>query len=763
MTSPHRPHPGPLATGGPGLPEHLEDTAPGSGRRCAPRARVRTDAPELDLSGTWRFRLWPTAAGGGEDDAALAALSEPGAGAGAGAALDGWDEIPVPSHWVLHGDGAWGRPWYTNVQYPFPVDPPHVPTQNPTGDHLTTFEVPDEAGWTGAGRHLLRLDGVESAWRAWLNGVEVGTGTGSRLAQELDVTGLVRPGANALLLRVHQWSAASYLEDQDQWWLPGVFREVSLLARPAGALDDVALLAEYDHRSGAGRLDVRVDAADDAFPVVLRVPELGVERTWAGPGDVAPVDIDAVEPWSADVPRLYAVEVASSGETASLRAGFRTVRIEGDRFCVNGRRVVFRGVNRHEIAATRGRVFDEAHAREDLALMKRHGVDAIRTSHYPPHPRLLDLMDELGFWVVLETDLETHGFELVGWRGNPSDDPRWEAAYLDRVARTVQRDRNHACVVLWSLGNEAGTGRNLAAAAAEVRRLDPSRPVHYEGDHEGAHTDVYSRMYPTLEEVEAIGSDDPAAGPIAWAGPAVSRRLRRMPFLMCEYAHAMGNGPGAVAEYDALTWRHPRLHGGFVWEWRDHGLAHRTPEGVPFFAYGGDFGEPLHDGSFITDGMVLSDGTPSPGLAEWTAVVAPVRLAVHGLGGGAAGGPRLEVVNRSHSASTAGLALTWRVERDGEVVAEGDLAAPVVVAGTTGTVGLPDPATTAGPTPPGSEDWLTVEAALAAATAWAAAGHVVARTQVDVSGPAARGAAPAAPGVPVVVEGGAVRVGDAVL
>ena len=761
MTTPRRPVP----------PAHLEDPAPGSGRRCRPRARVRTDAPELDLSGPWRFRLWPTAAGGGEDDDALAALSEPGAvpaaGEGADGPADGWDELPVPSHWVLHGDGRYGRPWYTNVRYPFPVDPPHVPAENPTGDHRRAFTVPDDAAWTGAGRHLLRLDGVESAWRAWLNGVEVGTGTGSRLAQELDVTGVVRPGENALLLRVHQWSAASYLEDQDQWWMPGVFREVSLLARPVGALDDVAVLADYDHRSGAGRLDLRITAADDAFPVVVRVPELGVEETWASPADVAPLDLPAVEPWSAEVPRLYDVEVVTRGEAVSSRAGFRTVEIQGDQLLVNGRRVVFRGVNRHEIAADRGRVFDEGHAREDLALMKRHGVDAIRTSHYPPHPRLLDLMDELGFWVVLEADLETHGFELNGWRGNPSDDPAWEAAYLDRMARTVERDKNHACVVLWSLGNEAGTGRNLAAAAAEVRRRDASRPVHYEGDHAGQYTDVYSRMYPTLQEVEAIGSGD---GPVRWTTPAQAAAVRSMPFLMCEYVHAMGNGPGAVAEYDELTWRYPRVHGGFVWEWRDHGLAHRTegrPGGdVDFFAYGGDFGEPLHDGSFITDGMVLSDGTPSPGLAAWAAVVAPVRLAVHpgGRGPGGTAGPLLEVTNRRHTASTADLALSWRVERDGEVVASGDLELAPVPPGGGGVVELPDPAGAAGPTPAGSEDWLTVEAALASATAWADAGHVLARTQADVSAP--RGTAPAAPATgPVVVSdhGATARVGGAVL
>ncbi|WP_298990759.1 glycoside hydrolase family 2 TIM barrel-domain containing protein [uncultured Pseudokineococcus sp.] len=753
MTSPHRALPA--------LPAHLESTAPGSGRRCAPRARVRSDAPELDLSGTWRFRLWPTAVGGGEDDDALAALSEPGAVPSTGAA-EGWDDLPVPSHWVMHGDGRYGRPWYTNVVYPFPVDPPHVPTENPTGDHLRSFTVPDEDAWTGAERHVLRLDGVESAWRAWLNGVEVGTGTGSRLQQELDVTGLVRPGENALLLRVHQWSAATYLEDQDQWWLPGVFREVALLARPAGALDDVALDAGYDHRTGAGRLDVRVTAGADAYPVVLRAPELGVEVTWESADDVAPVDVDTVEPWSAEVPRLYDVEVSSRGETASLRVGFRTVEIAGDQFLVNGRRVVFRGVNRHEVAADRGRVFDEAHAREDLALMKRHGVDSIRTSHYPPHPRLLDLMDEMGFWVVLENDLETHGFELTPgapWRGNPSDDPAWEEAYRDRVARTVERDRNHACVVLWSLGNEAGTGRNLAAAAAEIRRRDTTRPIHYEGDHTAAYTDVYSRMYPTLEEVEAIGS---GVGPVRWTTPAQAAAVRAQPFLMCEYVHAMGNGPGAVAEYDALTWRHPRVHGGFVWEWRDHGLAHRTEDGTPFFAYGGDFGEPIHDGNFVTDGLVLSDGTPSPGLAEWAAVVGAVQLALHPAGPGA--GPLLEVTNRRHTASTADLALSWRVERDGEVVASGDLEAAPVAAGGGAVLGLPDPAAAAGPTPAGAEDWLVVEAALAAATGWADAGHVVARAQLDVTPP--RALAPARPaGAPVVVadDGLTARVGDAVL
>ncbi len=247
--------------------------------------------------------------------------------------------------------------------------------------------------------------------------------------------------------------------------------------------------------------------------------------------------------------------MSSPGETVSLRLGFRTVAIDGERFTVNGRPVTFRGMNRHETHPERGRVFDEAHARADLLLMKRHNVNAIRTSHYPPHHRVLELADELGFWVVLENDLETHGFVVVGWRGNPSDDPAWEAVYLDRIARTVERDKNHACVVMWSLGNEAGTGRNLAATAHWVHRRDPGRPVHYEGDHTAAYTDVYSRMYPSPAEVAAICADaGRRARPV---GRARRSGCARRPFLMCEYAHAMGNGPGALDDLRRAGRREP--------------------------------------------------------------------------------------------------------------------------------------------------------------------------------------------------------------
>ncbi len=733
----------------------LHSTAPGSASRLAPRAALHTDAPSLSLNGNWDFRWSPVA------DAP--AFEDP----------DGWGTLPVPSHWVLHGHGS---PSYTNVQYPFPIDAPHPPDENPTGDHRRTFTVP--SSFDGADRVLLRFDGVESHFRVWVNGQEVGWSTGSRLATEFDVTDLLRSGENELRVRVHQWSAASYLEDQDQWWLPGIFRDVTLLARPTAAIDDVFVTAGWEARLGdaasagtaaSGRPStgvgtISVPTLDAVFPVRFAVPELDVDVTWASAADVVPITVEGVDPWSAELPRLYDATLSSGdagdttgagtpGETVSLRLGFRTVQIVGDRFLVNGERVVFHGVNRHETHPERGRVFDEAHARADMALMKRSNVNAIRTSHYPPHPRVLDLADELGFWVVLECDLETHGFEFLGWQGNPSDDPAWEDAYLDRIARTVERDKNHPSIVMWSLGNESGTGRNLAAMSQWVHARDAERPVHYEGDHTGAYTDVYSRMYPTLQETESIGGGP--ATPLLGCGPAEAARQRTKPFLHCEYVHAMGNGPGQIAEYEALVDRYPRLHGGFVWEWRDHGLLAHTADGTPYHAYGGDFGEVVHDGNFVMDGLVLPDDTPTPGLAELAAVVAPVRVSVSPLGGRTvAGGGTVLIENRYHSASTADLRFVWTLSRNGVVEASGRLAPGVVAARASATVPVPAEvlaAAAAGAPPtadvaptgsapvalaPGDELWFEVVAELAGPTTWADTGHVVARTQTLVaSGP----------------------------
>jgi beta-galactosidase len=704
---------------------YVDDFSPGSGKRSRPRAWLATDAPSLSLNGEWKFRWSPVALG--LDDV----VAEVGYDDSA------WDTIAVPSHWVLPGtsakaaEGAYGRPIYTNIRYPFPIDPPHVPDENPTGDHRRSFELPNWA----SGRILLRFDGVESIYRVWLNGLEVGIGKGSRLVQEFDITDLVQPGENLILVRVHQWSSMSYLEDQDQWWLPGIFRDITVLSRPYGSVDDLWLRTEYAP-DGTGSVAPQIAAPEHAFPIEIHIPELGVHQRFPRPSDVAAFSVGQVEPWSAEVPKLYEVGVSSAGETLSLRLGFRRVEIDGDILRVNGRQVIFRGVNRHETHPVRGRMFDEQYARADLIMMKRAGVNAIRTSHYPPHPRVLDLADELGFWVIEECDYETHGFEVCHWQGNPSADPRWAEVCLDRMERTVERDKNHSSVIIWSLGNEAGTGRNLAQMADWVRRRDPGRPVHYEGDHTCDYTDVYSRMYPNYFETEAIGSE---SGVIFYlSSSAEAERVRGKPFIMCEYAHAMGNGPGGFAIYDALTERCPRLHGGFVWEWRDHGLLTRTADGIEFYAYGGDFGEVLHDGNFVMDGMLLPDGTPTPSLAEFTRVIQPVLFDLDGA--------LLTIRNRYHTLSTEHLRFVAVKEVDGRPVDMAGVAVPSIPPGDEGVVTLAEDLVKPGD----GETWLTLKAELAGPTPWADGGHVVAVGQFELSVPGATTTLPAWPAPPML-------------
>jgi beta-galactosidase len=692
----------------PGAVGPIGTTAPGSDSRLPPRARLRSDAKTLSLDGTWRFRLHDRVPRDEVDGVPPFAATPAGV---ADVTEPDWSDLPVPSHWVLHGHGA---PAYTNIRYPFPVDPPHVPDRNPTGDHVRTVDLPD--WWPAGGRTLLRLDGAESLARVWVNGRAVGWSTGSRLTTEYDVTEHLRPGANTVAIRVHQWSQGSYLEDQDQWWLPGVFRSVTLEHRPDGGLDDVFVTADRDPATGRGTLVV--ETVTTATQVTVRLPETGLEAQ-VTPGTPARVDVGTVDAWSAEEPRLYDVAVATDAETVRLRVGFRRVEVVDDRLLVNGVPLVFHGVNRHETHPDRGRVFDEVTLRADLSLMKRHGVQAIRTAHQPPHPRFLELADEYGFWVVLECDLETHGFWEVGWSGNPSDDPAWRDAYLDRVRRTVERDKNHPSVVVWSLGNESGTGRNLAAMADWIRRRDPSRPIHYEGDTEGAYTDLYSRMYPTLEEIDSVCGD--LAMPVHEVGPAAGARQRAKPFVLCEYGHAMGNGPGSLADYQDRFERWSRLHGGFVWEWRDHGILTTTADGSTYFGYGGDFGEPVHDGVFVMDGLVLSDGTPSPALADLGALWAPVRFTRTG--------SSLIVHSQRAHADTADLAVSWELRVDGRVVDGGALDVPPVRPGRDVIVALPSDAVAPRR---GREAHLTLRASLRRDTVWAPRGQVVAEVQTPV-------------------------------
>ncbi|MFD0478739.1 glycoside hydrolase family 2 TIM barrel-domain containing protein [Nonomuraea thailandensis] len=722
--------------------EFHEDPGPGSGRR-APRADFVSDAPRLSLNGQWRFRLSGTAGGTGPS------IADPG--------LDdtGWDSIRVPSHWVLEGHD---QPLYTNTAYPFPIDPPYLPDQNPTGDHRLRFDLPP--GWPG-GRAVLRFQGVDSCGTAWLNGELLGHSKGSRLPFEFDVTGKVRPRGNLLAVRVQRWSSGSYLEDQDMWWLPGIFRDVELLSRPEGGIDDFTVRASYS--SGTGTLLVTADA-----PGLVEVPELGIA---AATGEE--ITIDRVEPWSAEHPRLYRGTLSAAGETIELAIGFRTVEISGGRLLVNGAPVLFRGVNRHEHDPDRGRSLDRETMIRDIELMKRHNVNAVRTAHYPPHPEFLRLCDEYGLWVVDECDIETHGFIYAGWEGNPPAEPMWREALLDRARRMVERDKNHPSVVIWSLGNESGSGPAFADIETWIRERDPTRLLHYERDPSYRHSDFYSLMYPSLDDLERVGRRKEETPEGVVPGSADDVRRRGLPFLLCEYAHAMGNGPGSLVDYQTILESYERFCGAFVWEWIDHGLAGVDALGRRYYRHGGDIDHQPNGERYCLDGLLFPDRTPSPGLAELRKAIEPVSISVEG--------GEVVVVNKHDAVSLAHLSFRWRVKADGILKAEGRLAVPDCPARSEVRVPLPEEAAaTARPevrVPPpdeaaamarepgraeaSGERWLTIEAVLAEDTRWAPAGHVIAWGQARLGPGTPHRRAPRHPRPATATGGRAGRCGSA--
>ncbi|MCX7800713.1 MAG: DUF4981 domain-containing protein, partial [Fimbriimonadales bacterium] len=630
--------------------------------------------------------------------------------------------VPVPSVWQTHSEDL---PHYTNVQYPFPVDPPRVPSENPTGYYATRFLIPE--GWQGL-RVLLRFEGVDSCFTVWLNGAEIGSSKGSRLPAEFDVTeALSWSEENVLAVKVVKWSDASYLEDQDMWWLSGIFRDVLLQAVPTPCIRDFFARARWGENVGVLEVDAELQGAADGDSIVatLEAPDGSVAATGRGrvAGDRASLRLEVAEalPWSAEDPNLYRLQldlVAARGEpieSVAVRVGFRTVEILDGLLRINGQPVKFKGVNRHEHHPRTGRTLSLETMERDIRLLKAHNVDSVRTSHYPDDPRWYELCDEAGLYIVDECDLETHGFELTR-QPHPTTDPVWRDAFLDRMERMVRRDRNHPCVVLWSLGNESGYGENHAAMAELARRLDPTRPIHYEGDYQGETADVMSRMYPDLETVHRIGRGEDLEG---WM-PLPAERHAHKPWIFCEYAHAMGNGPGGLKDYWEAFWQYPRIHGAFVWEWIDHGWEARTEDGRTYHLYGGDFGDVPNDGNFICDGLLLPDRTPSPGLRELKQVYSPLRFEAVDL-------PRgwLRVRNLRWFRDLSDLVGTWSIEADGRCVASGGFRLPEAAPQGEADLMLPLPKLDRWR----GEGTLTLRARTAADAAWLPAGHVVAHAQ----------------------------------
>ena len=685
----------------------------------------------VDLSGPWRFRLFDHPRRVPDDFATTA--------------QDGWDVIQVPHLWQMDG---YGHLQYTDEGYPFPIEQPLVPADNPTGAYQRTLTLtaPSEGEQV-----VLRFDGVESYAEIFCNGTFVGMTKGSRLAAEFDVTEHVVDGENLFAIKVLQFSDATYIEDQDMWWASGIFRDVYLVTRPAARLTDFFVRT---HRTDDGAAEVTLTAcAEGADSVEWSIHDDGVEVASATleAGGSATVTIPEAHFWNPEDPHLHDMLFTVHGDGAvdhvPHRLGLTEVTIVDGLLRLNGSYFNMHGVNRHDHDDHSGRAVGMARVRRDLELMKQHNINAIRTAHYPPHPELLELTDELGFWVIDECDLETHGFVFDDWESNPTDDIRWRDALLDRVQRFFERDKNHPSIICWSLGNEAGVGSNSEAMAAWLHRRDPERPVHYEPDHDLTHTDVVSRMYATVEEMTDMSQ---GTGTHEFGTPGRNAVLASRPMILCEYAHAMGNGAGGLSVYEEAFDTLPQWHGGFVWEWRDHGLRQTTPGGAEFLGYGGDFGEVVHDGSFVCDGMVLSDGTPTPMLAEFAAVTSPIKLDIWE--------NAMLVENRRHDGDTSDLRFVVVDEHDGRVVSEVEVEVrPVGPAGDSGIAELPEALA-----PRSGESWRTVRAELLEDNAWGGAGHVVARVQARTHSLSAT-RAPSGPATrPVRGDDGRITIGRAV-
>jgi beta-galactosidase len=632
-------------THGPRAVQSLSDPGPGRGL-VRPRSDLDSSARKKPLGGEWLFRWLPQPPSDPQPPLLTPDIAE---------------KIPVPASFVMPHLDRWltqphGSPVYTNLVYPFPVTPPHPPENNPVGEYQTTVE------WKSAPYSAwLRFNGVEGAADVWWNGSYLGSTRGSRLPSEFDLTGKIT-GRDTLSLRVHQYSAVSYVEDQDCWWLPGIIRDVSLIERPPHRIDDVHVIADWDGRNG--HISVEVSAIDgESFRPVDAVIRL--EETGQLISPHTPTQVSGVNPWSAEDPQLYTLVISSpggenSGETVRLRVGFRRVEIHDGVFLVNGSPITLKGVNRHEHHGLWGRYVPEEMVRHELALMKQHNINAIRTSHYPPDTLMLDLADELGFWVIDECDVETHGFVLIDWQDNPTGDSAYEAALVDRCQRMVHRDKNHPSIILWSLGNESGLGDGLKAMSEAIRAIDDTRPLHYEGDQDSTYVDVWSRMYASHAEIEAIGQHrEPACD-----NEDLDARRRAMPMMQCEYAASLGTGPGGLSEYQELFYTYPRLMGGLIWEWLEHGIL-TEDNGQLITNYGGDFGEELHDGNFIIDGLVSVERTPRAQLRDLARVFAPFTFEHSG------GVDHVTVTSRLDHTDSSLYSFAWELhQKDGLVATE---------------------------------------------------------------------------------------------
>lgn len=646
-----------------------------------------------------------------------------------------WTDFPVPANWEING---YGTPIYASAGYTFRIDPPYVmeepkPTytsykeRNPVGQYRRSFNLPQ--GWKQEGQTFVRFDGVMSAFYVWINGKKVGYSQGSMEASEFNITPYLHEGKNQIALEVYRYSDGSYLEDQDFWRFGGIQRSINLFHTPDIRIRDYAVrtVPDASYRNFTIQIDPKLSVfgkeRGEGYQVVAELTDAQGKKVFQGEADAVPIlDLDhkaavmnewypqrgprkfgritgeIVSPqrWTAETPYLYTLHLSlkdAQGKTVeriSSKIGFRSVEVKDGRVLVNGNPIRFRGVNRHEHDPYTARVMSEERMLQDILLMKQGNVNAVRTSHYPNTPRFYELCDSIGLYVMDEADIEEHGL-----RGTLASTPDWYAAFLDRAVRMAERDKNHPCVVFWSMGNESGYGPNFAAISGWLHDFDPTRAVHYEGAQgvDGAPdpstVDVISRFYPRLQEeylnpgMEEEGDKERPENARWERLLTIARRTNdNRPVLTSEYAHAMGNALGNFQDYWTEIYSNRRTLGGFIWEWADQGIIRKLPDGREQVAYGGDFGDKPNLGAFCVKGIVSSKRETTPKYWEMKKVYQPIYLKLQSWNADSAQ-CSVEVTNHNHHITTAGYRCAWTLWSNGKLIGRGETSLPEVNPGDT--------------------------------------------------------------------------------
>ncbi len=642
--------------------------------------------------------------------------------------MSSWKPITVPSNWELQG---YGIPIYTNFTYPFPKNPPYINhNDNPVGSYKTTFTVP---GHWESRPVFIQFDGVSSAFYIWVNGQKIGYSEDSRSPAEFNITPYLKKGENTLAVEVYRWSDGSYLEDQDFWRMSGIFRNVFLYSPHQVHIRDFFVHTELDDALNDASLQIEVDmrnlSPEDAvdFSIEMKLfhgtngtdPILSQQGIFSLDAEnekqvklEAPVA--APDKWSAETPNLYTAVLTmknGQGEVIDIRSckvGFRKVEIKGGQLLVNGKAIYIKGVNLHEHDPVLGHAITEEIMIKDIMLMKQNNINAVRTSHYPHTPRWYALCDQYGLFLVDEANIESHG---MGYAADETlaNKRSWKKAHMDRTERMVERDKNHPSVIIWSLGNEAGNGTNFVATSEWIKERDPTRPVQYQQAKEKPYTDIVSPMYRSIEEV------------VAYAEKEQTR-----PYIMCEYAHAMGNSVGNLKEYWDVFEKYKHLQGGFIWDWVDQGLKKQAPDGTFFFAYGGDFGDTPNDSSFCINGIVNPDRNPNPSLHEVKKVYQYIKIYPVDLAQG-----KLKVKNVYDFVSLDFLNVHWQLSANGEEVFDGELPMMTLAPGVEDIIQLPVDNLEK---QPGTEYHVKLIFSLREDMPWATKGHIVAWEQFQLPG-----------------------------